>query len=117
MYRSRSVRLGWYIKTKMLFICIHCEMALAYCILTYIELVVVYFFVINHGNWVWDGCFELVTLFKAVTTVCLNGTKTSAKVISCFSHFIVSTVPACLLFEIIGLTSVNIHDWYATHYM
>ena len=56
MYCGRSVRLGWYLKTKMLFICIHCEMALAYCTLTYIELVVAYFFVINHGNWVWNGC-------------------------------------------------------------
>jgi hypothetical protein len=32
--------------------------------------------------------FELVTLFKAVTTVCLNGTKTCAEVISrCWSFY------------------------------
>jgi hypothetical protein len=31
--------------------------------------------------------FELVTLFRVVTTVCLNGTKTCAKVISCCWSF------------------------------
>jgi len=61
-------------------------MALAYCTLTYIELVVVYFFVINHGNWVCYGCKFMAlswSHYLKLLPVCLNGTKTSAKVISC----------------------------------
>jgi len=63
-----------------------------------IELVVVYFFVINHGDWVWNGCKSIALCWshylKLLPLCVWMVQKHLERLFLAVSHFIVSAVPS-----------------------